>query len=338
MGLSESTFQPQKVWSFKDWQNLERRLRTTAKRRHSENEIWSFLVREARQVMRSYTTSFFIVSRFLPPEKRAQVEAIYAAVRYPDEIVDTFRLPAAEKMRLLDEWEAYYETGLAASSLREALDMNVPAFLAAFTRVVRNNFIPEEYYRSFLDAMRQDVHPRSFSTLDDLINNYVYGSAVVVGYFLTYVYGSESPKHFERAIQSARSLGIALQLTNFLRDVSEDQTRGRTYLPGDMLRDEGIEEMDIGNSDQIRAILRVVHRLCAVAEVHYEKASADVDAFSPDCLTAINSCILVYRRLNERIAGQRKILTQRQSVPLKEKFRILPISKYWRIPFAYLTR
>lgn len=328
------------VWSFQDWANLEERIRTRAAGASSEKALWRYLTKEARTVMRTYTTSFFIVSRFLPAAKRAQVEAIYAAVRYPDEIVDTFPLASAEKMRLLDDWQNFYEAGLGAASVGRAIDAGVPVFLAAFARVVRDNRIPAEFYRSFLDAMRRDVEPQAFETLDDLIENYVYGSAVVVGYFLSYVYGarSDSEADFARAMKASRQLGIALQLTNFLRDVREDQVRGRNYLPLEMLRDENIEFMDVEDERQHEAISRVVRRLANVAEKFYAEAHDNLDAFAPDCRTAIHACIKVYRRLNERIAENGQSLKQRESVPLKEKVRVLPASKYWRIPFAYLIR
>ena len=328
----------QDVWSREEWATKERRAREAALRAHSEQAAWRVLNREARRVMRAYTTSFFIVSRFLPPAKREAVEAVYAAVRYPDELVDTFPLDAQTRLRLLDEWGAHYETGIRSASLREALARGVPAHLAGFTRVVRERDIPEEHYRAFLSAMRLDIRPRPFKTLDDLIRSYVYGSAVVVGYFLTHVYGACDPHSFVRALASARDLGVALQLTNFLRDVAEDQRRGRVYLPTDALRAEGIETLDAGDPRQQEQLARVLQRLASVAARHYASAEADLDAFAPDCRLAIQACIKVYGRLNERIAAADRAGAHRHSVPLREKFRVLPPSKYWRIPLAYLVK
>ncbi len=288
--------------------------------------------------MRAYTTSFFIVSRFLPAAKRAEVEAIYAAVRYPDEVVDTFPLAPAEQARMLDEWQSFYEVGIAADSLVETMRAGVPCFLAGFTKVVRERRIPAEFYRSFLDAMRLDAHPRPFQTLDDLIENYIYGSAVVVGYFLTYVYGARSEKDFTRALKSARDLGVALQLTNFLRDIGEDETRGRVYLPLDVLRAEGIEALDTSDAGQQAPLARVLRRMAACAADLYASAEAGLDAFAPDCRPAIQACIKVYGRLNERIAASTRGIRHRESVPLKEKLQVLPPGKYWRIPLAYLIR
>jgi phytoene synthase len=328
----------QDVWSQAEWAMRERRARAAALGAHSEQAAWRVLNREARRVMCAYTTSFFIVSRFLPRAKREEVEAVYAAVRYPDEVVDTFPLNAGERLRLLDEWGAHYEAGLKSATLREALARGVPAHLAAFTRVVRERDIPREHYRSFLDAMRLDIRPRPFETLDDLVRSYVYGSAVVVGYFLTHVYGARGPRDFVRALGSARDLGVALQLTNFLRDVAEDQRRGRVYLPADALRAEGVERLDAADPRQQEPLARVLRRLASVAAQHYASAEADLDAFAPDCRLAIQACIKVYGRLNERIAASDGGVAHRESVPLREKFRALPVSKYWRIPLAYLSR
>ncbi len=325
------------TWSEAEWQQLEQRTRQLASAAVSEAAAWEIIVRQARLVLRTYSTSFFIVTRFLPPAKRDRVEAIYAAVRYPDEIVDTFQLAPEERAARLDRWAADYETALAAQSIKDALRLNVPCFLASFTRVVRKAGIPPEHYRSFLAAMRHDVRPRHYSTLDDLIESYVYGSAIVVGYFLTYVYGSNTKQDFERVLASARHLGIALQLTNFLRDVAEDQRRGRLYLPLDLLRAEGIEVADATDPQQQAAFQRVLRRMTNIAEDHYARALADLDAFAPDSQTAIHACITVYRQLNQRITASPHGLQHRASVPVRQKFKALPASKYWRLPLAYLT-
>ncbi|MFL6256216.1 MAG: phytoene/squalene synthase family protein, partial [Pyrinomonadaceae bacterium] len=293
----------QEVWSIDEWVLREHRVRWRALRAGSEGAAWRVLNREARRVMHAYTTSFFIVSRFLPRAKREEVEAVYAAVRYPDEVVDTFPLRAGERLRLLDEWGAHYEAGIKCATLREALSSGVPAHLAAFTRVVRERDIPPEHYRAFLDAMRLDVAPRPFQTLDDLIGSYVYGSAVVVGHFLTHIYGARDAQSFRRALGSARDLAVALQLTNFLRDVAEDQRRGRVYLPTDALRAEGIETLDADDQRQQQRLARVLRPLASIAAGHYASAEAGLDAFAPDCRLAVQSCIRVYGRLNERIAG-----------------------------------
>ena len=105
---------------------------------------------------------------------------IYAAVRYPDEIVDSFPLPPAAKYGMLAKWGADYERALKGYS-------GVSWILAGFAEVVRKHAIPHEHYREFLKAMWRDVEPVPFGDLQDLILNYVYGSAMVVGYFRAHV-------------------------------------------------------------------------------------------------------------------------------------------------------
>jgi phytoene synthase len=339
MIASKKTNQVNGVWSAEDWAAIERETCRRALRASSESAASKIINDRARSVMRAYSTSFFIVSRFLPTAKREQVEAVYAAVRYPDEIVDTFALGREERLRLLDEWGDAYEAGLNCASTGEALRRGVPCFLASFTTVVRERGIPPEHYRAFLEAMRRDAAPRPFETLTDLIENYIYGSAIVVGYFLAYVYGASTKENFTRAMACARALGIALQLTNFLRDVGEDKRRGRVYLPSDMLRAEGITgELNLDNALQRYALAKVLRQLASIAESFYSDAEHDLDAFSPDCQSAIRACINVYRRLNERIGQSSEGVMHRESVPASEKFGALPPSKYWRLPLAYLRR
>ncbi len=324
------------IWSLEDWVRLENRMRSRVVHTATEDAARDVITRQARAVLQTYSTSFFAVTRFLPPRKRVQVEAVYAAVRYPDEVVDTFPLPAAERLRILDAWRDSYERGLRARTTQEAVNDGVPCFLGAFTRVVRETGIPEDHYRAFLDAMRLDVEPRSFETMEDLIDSYIYGSAIVVGYFLAHIYGPARPADFGRAIEAARSLGIALQLTNFIRDAGEDQRRGRQYLPLDMLAAEGIEHIDTQNPTQHHGLKRVIHRVATVASTYYLAAQRDLDAFAPDSRTAIQACIDVYGQLNERIRTSRNGVAHRESVPMREKFRVLPRSKYWRLPLAYM--
>jgi phytoene synthase len=288
-------------------------------------------------VLRAYSTSFFMVTRFLPPSKRERVEAIYAAVRYPDEIVDSFPLTPSEKLARLTLWAGAYRRAILASSVPEAVGAGVPCFLALFGAVVRECRIPPAHYEAFLDAMRQDASPRTYGTLDELIDTYIYGSAVVVGYFLTHVYGGSHPREFDRALRSARNLAIALQLTNFLRDVGEDQRRGRIYMPQDSLRAEGIERLDVRDLSQHAALARVRRQLAAHAEDLYARAAADLGAFAPDSRSAIKACIDVYRLLNGRIARSNDVLVHRARVPFTDKYRVLPASKYWRLPLAYLA-
>ena len=332
---------PTAPWSLDYWKKLNEDTSAQALRSGTEVQAWAAINKQARFVLRSYSTSFFVVTRFLPPFKRQQVEAIYAAVRYPDEIVDTFNLSNSSRHELLDEWARSYDLALQAKSIQESLQMGIPAFIASFAEVVKTAKIPPEHYHSFLEAMRLDVNPRQFETLDELIDTYIYGSAIVVGYFLAYVYGAANEgnegEEFERVLTSSRDLGIALQLTNFLRDVAEDQRRGRLYLPMEMLREQGLQNPDATNPSQHLAFNQILNCLTEISEEYYGQAAENLDAFAPDSRTAIRACINVYRELNQQINNSPRGILHRESVPLRRKFQVLPPSKYWRLPVAYLS-
>jgi len=323
-------------WDEAYWRQFEDVTRDLALRSRTASAAWDALARRSRLVLKAYSTSFFLVTRFLPPAKRAQVEAVYAAVRFPDEVVDSFPLPPVQQLAILDRWAVDYDRALQIASLHERLEVGIPATVAGFAQVVRDCQIPPEHYHSFLDAMRRDAAPRPFATLSDLIEDYVYGSAIVVGYFLAYVYGASSPDQFERSLQASRDLGIALQLTNFLRDVGEDQRRGRVYLPVELLDREGIATPSLGDTKQLEPLRHVLQTISAEAERGYRAAERNLDAFAPDCRTAIQACIDVYRLLNLRIGRSAEGIRHRESVPMRDKFGALPPSKYWRLPLAYL--
>lgn len=326
-------------WTQQDWEALTGIVSRAALDATSEERAARVVGKHARAVLRAYSTSFFVVTRFLPTVKRERVEAIYAAVRFPDEIVDTFPLAPEEKLAALNQWRDGYEGALTMPSLKSGIASGIPPFASLFGSVMRTCEIPADYYRSFLDAMRFDAQaqPRPFIDLDDLIESYIYGSAIVVGYFLAHVYGASSPGQFDRAMRSARQLAIGLQLTNFLRDVGEDQRRGRLYLPLDLLMQEGIGEPDVADTRQHPALARVLRKMAGTAENMYAAAAADLDAFAPDSRTAIHACIKVYRQLNERIGRSPNGILHREHVPFTEKVRVLPTSKYWKLPIAYLA-
>jgi len=309
-------------WSRDRWAALASRVRTRAGTAPTDSAALDEIRRGSRSVLRSFSSSFFLVTRFLPAPKRRSVELVYAAVRYPDEIVDTFPIAPSEKLALLDGWQYGYEEALRLEGVRARLRTGVPWILAGFAEVVGAAGIPPAHYRSFLDAMRRDAAPRPFANLDRLIEDYVYGSAIVVGYFLAHVYGTSESATMEEAYRSAADLGIALQLTNFARDAAEDRARGRLYVPLDAV--------------EARGIPGGIAFLAEEAEIRYERALRTLGVFAADTRPAIRACIDVYRLLNRRILHSRGQTGVRHSVPIAQKFGALPADKYWRVPLAWM--
>jgi len=329
--------QGHKGWSEAEWRAMDLRIRAAIARCTDAAACRERIVPFARKVLRTYSSNFYVVTRFLPPAKRADVEVLYANVRYPDEVVDTFPLRPDEKEARLARWRQQYEAALAAARPLETLPEEAPAFLAALSELIARHSVPPDYYRSFLTAMAMDIRPRRFATLDDLIESYVYGSAIVVGYLLAYAFGSDGGSAMPAALKSARALGIGLQFTNFARDAGEDLARGRIYVPESLLAQEGITEVHPADLGHRRALGRAAKRLAEAAQPYYAEALAGLDAFAPDARTAIRACAATFARLNERVLRSPQGIDVRQTLPPHEKWKPLPLSKYWRIPVAYLT-
>lgn len=304
-------------WTIERWKRFDAHVQ-----RDSLSSPVEVTTRAATKILRAFSSSFFLVTRFLPREKRAKVAIIYAAVRYPDEIVDTFPLPPEASCAMLQNWEDSYSLGLSLKGVSTRLTAGVPWILAAFAEIVLADGIPPQHYRSFLEAMRRDIEPQPYPTLSALIDDYIYGSAIVVGYFLAHVYGPASGVSLAEACDASANLGIALQMTNFCRDVREDDTRGRLYIPQDLIDRFGLS--------------RAVELLAQDAEARYIEAARSLDVFAADTRPAIRACIDVYRALNERILSSHGDTRRRHSVPASQKFRVLPRDKYWRVPLALI--
>ena len=288
-----------------------------------------------RKVMRDYSSSFYAVTRFLPSKKKADVEIVYAAVRYPDEIVDTFPLSNDEKNAQLRSWKGQFERSADFDNIRQTVTSGIPVTLAGFRDVTRRHEIPDSYYRSFLQSMEADVLPKRFIDWDDLIENYIYGSATVVGYFLAHIYGANSGETLDNCLRGARSLSIALQLTNFARDVADDAVRGRCYLPerhGISTNSSLVSEVLLGKESAMSEAQLI---LATEAEKWYLEAACDINSFNSDSRIAIEACHNLYSKLNNKIISDPSSLS-RKSLSFSEKLSALPNSKYWRLPAALL--
>ena len=323
-------------WTPSEWGNFEESYLNDLK--SSSGTSLDVAVKFSRKVLKTHSTSFFIVTRFLPKFMRDEVELVYGSVRFPDEIVDSFDIKNYEKKELLSNWRNKYRLALESGSFEDSINKDVPILLAGFTEVVKKYSIPSSYYESFLDAMALDVEPRDFEDTDDLINNYVYGSAIVVGYFLAYVYGSSQIDNFEETLKSSKELGIALQLTNFIRDINEDLKRGRVYIPKTILNNNGIDLKNYDNNvnQNTSSINAARMELASIANKYYKESEKGIESFSPESRIAIKACIELYGKLNDRIISRGNDIKTRESLSWSEKLGALPSSKYWKLPIAYL--
>ena len=187
-----------------------------------------------RRVQRAHSRTYYFSTRLFPREMRPHVHALYAFMRYADEIVDNPGVTA------LDEQLAALET-FEEETLAAVAGERVPnPVLRAYANTVRERGISPETITAFMASMKMDTNVFRYPTYADL-ESYTYGSAAVVGLMMCRVVGVED----ERADEHACALGVAMQLSNFLRDIREDWNRGRVYLPLEDLKRFSYTEDDL---------------------------------------------------------------------------------------------
>lgn len=176
----------------------------------------------SKLVTELYSTSFTLGIKTLHKKLHGPIFAIYGFVRYADEIVDTFH--EFNKAELLQRFKE--DTYLA---IEEQISLN--PIIHSFQNVVRKYNIEHSLIEAFLKSMEMDLHSISYDA--DTYNEYIYGSAEVVGLMCLRVFCDGDEQLYQHLKSDARSLGAAFQKVNFLRDLKSDfSDRGRVYFPG----------------------------------------------------------------------------------------------------------
>jgi len=207
-------------------------------------------------------SNFFFSILLLPPPKREALETIYAFCRYTDDIVDD-EADVKEKHKRLLMWNMELQRAL--------LGVSRYALLNRLATVVRKFNIPVEHFNDLLKGMEMDLAKNRYETFGEL-REYCYRAASTVGLICAEVFGY----HHDRTKQYAINLGIALQLTNILRDIKSDARRGRIYLPAEDLEKFGYTEEELVNSvynDRFRALMKFE---CDRAHEFFRKAKSSL--------------------------------------------------------------
>ena len=179
-----------------------------------------------RQITRYHAKTFYLATWFLPQQQRKPIYAMYALLRTVDDVVDT----AEDK--LTNGTLSRAELGVMMDSWKERLkacyrgEHNNDPIMIAWQDTLRSYSIPLELPLDLMEGVTMDIDFKPFQTFDDLYV-YCYKVASVVGLMCSEIFGYSDKKALDHAIE----LGIAMQLTNILRDVGEDVDRGRIYLP-----------------------------------------------------------------------------------------------------------
>jgi phytoene/squalene synthetase len=190
----------------------------------------------SKLVTQKYSTSFSMAVNMLSPKIRPAIYNIYGFVRFADEIVDTFH--EYDKKVLLDDFEAEYY-----KSLERGISLN--PILNSFQDTVKQYNITNDLVAAFLKSMRADLSKAVYDTQEEY-NEYIYGSADVVGLMCLKVFVDGNEKMYDELKDAAMRLGSAFQKVNFLRDLKDDyELLNRSYFPNVDLASLDTESKDL---------------------------------------------------------------------------------------------
>jgi phytoene synthase len=265
-----------------------------------------------RLVTRHHAHAFYFSIRFLPPEKRRAVWAIYAVCRYSDDLVD--RAPAtatpADLLARIDWWEG---------KLR-AMDTNAP-IIRAFADARERFAIPTEPLWDLLDGMRMDLTHARYATWEEL-RRYCYCVASTIGLLCTPVLGYDGAAE---TLAYAADLGVAMQLTNILRDVGADAAMGRIYLPQDELALFGYGEEQIVAGVVDDAFRRLMAFQIARARELYRASVPGIARLHPSGQLPVQAAATLYGGILGRIeAIDYHVYTHRAALSKWDKLARLP--------------
>lgn len=249
--------------------------------------------RRCRVLHRRHGRSYYLATRLLPPAQRPAVHALYGFTRTVDEIVDqTGTFTQTERVARLQVWSDQFWAGLAGTPVHDPV-------LPAVLDTIRRYRLGHDDFTAFLKSMAMDLTVTGYRTYDELLS-YMEGSAAAIGSMLLPILAppGATPQELARAREPARSLGIAFQLTNFIRDVAEDLHRGRVYLPQEDLARFGVTRAQLlaaareGRAGAgIRALVRFQVRR---AHQHYRAAACGVPLLAVSAQPCIRAAFYLY--------------------------------------------
>ncbi|AIR96338.1 phytoene/squalene synthase family protein [Streptomyces glaucescens] len=272
--------------------------------------------RHCRALNARHGKTYFLATRLLPIERRPAVHALYGFARWADDIVDR---PApgtgtAQRGTALAELRENLRRGLRQQHSAEPV-------VRAVADTARRYAIDHAHFHDFMTAMCSDLVVTDYPTYADL-RRYTHGSAAVIGLQMLPVLGTVVPR--AQAAPYAAALGVAFQLTNFLRDVGEDLDRGRVYLPADLLAGHGVDRellrwsRDTGRRDpRVTAALREFE---ALTRGVYREAAPGLALLDPVSRPCIRTAYVLYGGILDAVARDgHAVLHRRAVVPRRHR-------------------
>ncbi len=282
---------------------------------HADDHALRAAYRHCETLTRFHSKTFYMASGLLPLEKRNAVRALYAFCRVTDDLVDR---PSsdADPVEQLARWKQLVGEGHPPVSDHVAL---------AWADAQARFNIPAGYAEQLINGVARDIEQKRYETFADLAE-YAYGVASTVGLMAMHIIGFNNVE----AVPYAVKLGVALQLTNILRDIHEDWNAGRLYLPQEELRAFDLSEDDIATQTCDERWKAFMHFQIKRTRQLYDESRAGIALLSIDGRFAIAAAADLYRGILDNIEQHDgNIYNRRASVSTIGKLRRLPMI-WWR--------
>ena len=247
------------------------------------------MIDTAKEISKRSKSSFYYAFNLLPNEKRDAMNTVYAFCRQTDDIIDEGNEPDEMKYEKLHKWRIEFEKAFNGNS--EYLLLNKLA------NTISKFNIPLDPFFELIKGMEMDLQRKTYLTFDDLVL-YCYRVASTVGLMCIEIFGYKNKSAKDFAID----LGIALQLTNILRDVKKDAKSGRVYLPQEDLKRFSYTENDIYLSSYNPNFVNLMQYEVERAKGYFEKATNELDLDDKPSMFAARAMQHIYYKLLKKIS------------------------------------
>jgi len=274
-----------------------------------------------RALHRAYGRTYYLATRLLPAWKRPHVHALYGFTRCTDEIVDSVDgAGPADRANRLRDWAERFTAALGGARIEDPV-------LPAVRHTIDVFGLDPADFALFLRSMQMDLTVAEYDSYDDLLG-YMAGSAAAIGTMMLPILGvSGGPRRLGPAREPARQLGIAFQLTNFIRDVGEDLERGRIYLPRKDLAEYGVSPDDLRARVATGAIRKLIAFEVERARAHYALAAPGIPMLAPVSQPCIRTAYRLYGGiLDEVVRACYDVFSRRAAVPNKRRLAVAAAS------------
>ncbi len=242
----------------------------------------------AKEIAKKSNSSFYYAFNLLPAKQRDAMNTVYAFCRQTDDIVDEGTISDAVKYEKLRKWRIELEKSL--NGLSDYLLLN------KLSRTIQNFNIPLQPFFDLIKGMEMDLQKKRYLTFLDL-QNYCYNVASTVGLMCIEIFGYRHPSAKDFAI----NLGIALQLTNILRDIKKDAEKGRIYLPKEDLDKFNYKESDVINNTYNENFQRMMEYQVERAREYFNAATACLNREDKKAMFAARAMQHIYSRMLNKI-------------------------------------